>query len=87
MTVRTIQGSSLPVVVLALGNLALRPQPIGHIFTTSCGDLPQKTTSPPTDPAAPNARPDISVPSSSKSLIATGAFTRGPLIPGRQKKA
>ena len=31
-------------------------------------------------PAAPNARPDISVPSSSKSFIATGAFMRGPLI-------
>jgi hypothetical protein len=36
-----------------------------------------KTTSPPTDPAAPNARPDISVPSSSKSLIDMGAVIRG----------
>src|SRR6516164_5769375 len=39
-----------------------------------------KTTSPPTDPAAPNARPNISVPSSSNSFIATGAFMRGPQI-------
>jgi hypothetical protein len=38
-----------------------------------------KTTSPPTDPAAPNVRPDISVPSSSKSLIDIGAVIRGPL--------
>jgi hypothetical protein len=35
-----------------------------------------KTTSPPTDPGAPNARPGISVPSSSNSFIATGAFMR-----------
>src|SRR5262245_58952158 len=44
-----------------------------------------KTTSPPTDPAPPNARPDISVPSSSRSFIATGSFMRGPLIePSRE---
>src|SRR5262249_41593500 len=36
-----------------------------------------KTTSPPTDPAAPNARPDISVPSSSNSFIPTGVVMRG----------
>src|SRR5215471_11703357 len=42
-----------------------------------------KTTSPPTDPVAPNARPGISVPSSSTSLIATEASIHEPLIEPR----